>query len=107
TPISTWAPAITLSRAITGTFRAYAKVGLMIYRADQVAGNLFREGWTPTPIVGGGITATRSLVSGLHLVLDLGYDVHRFSTPSLRDAGFEGVRAVHHVGLTFGVSRVL
>jgi hypothetical protein len=83
----------------------YARAGAIIYRADRTASNLFRDGSPPMPLLGFGGTLDRELGNGLRLTFDLGYDVHRFSTPSLRDAGFRGDRTVHRVGLSIGLSR--
>jgi hypothetical protein len=85
----------------------YGKAGAIVYQADHDASNLFREGVSAQPLLGAGIRASRPLSNGLMLVIDLGYDVHRFSTRALRDAGFTGERPVHRLGLTLGVSRGL
>jgi hypothetical protein len=103
--VSTWTPNVALSRTVYQNIRIYTRAGAIIYRADRTASNLFRNGSSPMPMLGFGATLDRELGNGLRLTLDLGYDIHRFSTPSLRDAGFRGERAVHRVGLSIGVSR--
>jgi hypothetical protein len=103
--LTTWTPTVSLSRTVYQSLRLYAKAGAIVYRADRTASNLFREGASPLPLIGLGGTIDHELGSGLRLTVDLGYDVHRFWTPSLRNAGFRGERTVHRVGLTIGVSR--
>src|SRR6185295_7032216 len=107
TPLTTWTVAVTLSRILIKDVAVYGKAGAVVYQADRYQSNLFREGASPEPLLGAGITASRPLGSGLMLVVDLGYDVHRFSTQALRDAGFSGDRLVHRIGLSVGVSRGL
>ena len=67
--------------------------------------NLFRQGSSPMPLVGAGLSADRPMGNGLMLTLTLGYDVHGFQTPALSDAGFRGERAVHRISVALGVSR--
>ena len=59
------------------------------------------------PILGLGVRADRPIAGGLELSLFLGYDVHRFSTPALADADFNGQRPVHRLSASVGVSRGL
>ncbi len=106
-PLSTFTPVISLDRRLARDLRAYAMVGAIIYRADRTASNLFRNGSSPAPLFGVGVRADQSISSGLQLTLSLGYDIHWFSTPALRSAGFQGERPVHRVGLSVGVSRGL
>jgi hypothetical protein len=103
--LTTWTPSLTLSRVVYQTVRVYGRAGVIVYRADRTESNLFREGGPVLPLVGFGATVDHELGEGLRLTLDLGYDVHRFTTQSLRDAGFQGQRVVHRVALTIGLSR--
>jgi hypothetical protein len=104
-PVSTWTPVISLGRTLNRNVTAYGRLGAIIYRADRTASNLFRDGSPPAALLGAGIGGERPLAGDLRLTLDLTYDVHRFSTPSLRAAGFVGERLVHRVGVSVGVSR--
>jgi len=106
-PLSTWTPAVRLQRGVFRSIAAYAKVGAVIYRADRTRANLFREGAPPTPVFGLGLRADRPIASGLRLVLDIGYDAHRFGTPAMHSEGYRGEQLVHRVGLSVGVSRGL
>jgi hypothetical protein len=105
--LTTWIPALTLSRIIRAGFRGYVRAGAIIYRAERRESNLFRDGASPAAILGGGLSYQRALSGNFRLVLDLGYDAHRFSTPALRSAGFAGERVVHRLSLGVGVSRGL
>ncbi|MBI4502561.1 MAG: hypothetical protein HY700_15550 [Gemmatimonadetes bacterium] len=106
-PLSTWTPAVSLYRILFPSISAGATVGAVIYRADRRASNLFRRGSSPMPLVGLGVRAERPMTNGLRLSLSLQYDVHRFSTPALADAGFSGERPVHRLSASVGVSRGL
>lgn len=106
-PLTTWIPAVSLSRTVYRGFAVYGRAGAIIYRADRTAANLFREGAPPAPLLGLGVSWSRPLASSFDLRLNLEYDAHRFSTPALRTAGFRGERMVHRVGLSVGVSRGL
>ena len=106
-PLSAWTPTVSLSRRIYRDLAACASIGAIIYRADRSAANLFRGGSSPMPIVGLGVRADRPIAGGLQLSLFLGYDVHRFSTPALADADFNGQRPVHRLSASVGVSRGL
>src|SRR5204863_22453 len=59
TPLSTWTAAVTLSRTLTKDFAVYGKAGAIVYQADRVGSNLFRDGASPQPLLGAGITASR------------------------------------------------
>jgi hypothetical protein len=105
--LTTWSPAVTVSRRIHAGVSGYVRAGAIIYRAERRESNLFREGAAPAAILGGGVSYERPLSGNFRLVVDLGYDAHRFSTPALRTAGFAGERVVHRIGIGVGVSRGL
>ena len=105
--LTTWIPAVTLSRTFRTGLSGYVRAGAIIYRAERRESNLFRDGASPAAILGGGLSYQRALRGNFRLLLDLGYDAHRFSTPALRSAGFAGERVVHRVGVGVGVSRGL
>ncbi len=106
-PLATWTPTVTLDRALLEGLGVYASAGAVLYRADRTSANLFRRGSSPRPVFGAGVRYDRPLAGGLVLTGRLGYDFHRFSTPSLQEMGFRGERPVHRIGLSVGVSRGL
>ena len=106
-PLTSWTPTISLRRLVHRNIAARATMGALIYDPDQKTSNLFRRGAPVFPLLGLGATMERSVGGGLLLTLDLRYDFHRFTTASLRDAGFVGQRPVHRLTLALGVSRGL
>jgi hypothetical protein len=106
-PLATWTPAVTLDRVVLPGLSVGASAGAVIYRADRARSNLFRLGANPAPVFGANLRFDHPTAGGLVLTGRLGYDVHAFTTPALRDAGFRGSRPVHRVAITFGVSRGL
>ncbi|MBI4420752.1 MAG: hypothetical protein HY560_08000 [Gemmatimonadetes bacterium] len=106
-PLTVWSPALTLRRDLRPGVSARATLGAMVYDPDHRAGTLFSQGSPVIPVVGAGLSYDRSVGGDLLLRIDLGYDVHRFTTTALRDRGFSGERAVHRVGVSVGVSRTL
>ena len=105
--LASWHPAVTLRRRIGAALSAWASAGAIMYRPDRSAGTLFAQGAPIVPVLGLGVGLARPLGGNLALVLDAGYDVHRFTTTTLRDAGFIGERVVHRVVVSLGVTRSL
>jgi len=106
-PLTLWSPTLSLSRTVIPGVTARATVGAMIYDPDRTRATLFSKGSPVLPLVGAGITVERPLKDGLLLTADLGYDLHRFTTTTLRNQGFVGERLVHRAMLSLGLSRAL
>ena len=98
--VSTAAFMVGLEHRLPAGFFARAGVGALKYLPSEKTG-IFREG-------AGSITALGALAIGYALpvrtrfgfVVEAGYDIHGFTTPALRDEGFDSARTIHRVALT-------
>lgn len=92
-----------LDGPVRGAVRWHAGVGLLRYQPAEEIG-LWSAGGTTRPMLGGGLTWSRSLGS-VDLVFGARYDIHTFSTDRLASDGFVGSTTVHRGGLTLGLER--
>jgi len=107
TSLTLWSPGVTLRAAATPWLGAEARLGALIYDPGATAGTLFADGAPVTPQLGLGLRAERALGGALAATLHVRYDVHRFTTNSLKARGFTGETIVHRVALGVTLSRRL
>lgn len=95
--VTTFAFTVGLRRALPAGVSAGVRVGALQYLPSREAG-VFRDGpGTPFPVAG---LALRYGPPALQrFAVEVRYDVHRFTTSALQDAGFDGSRTVHRVAL--------
>lgn len=72
------------------------------FPADRVG--LFQDGGPFFPFGQLTFDAAPSFAARLGLALELRYDIHRFTTPALRDEGFISSRVIHRVALGIRVA---
>lgn len=107
TGLTLWSPGVSLRAAAAPWLGAEARIGILIYDPGDTGGTLFADGAPVTPQIGLGLHAERALGGALAASLDLRYDVHRFTTSSLRARGFTGGTVVHRVALGLTLYRRL
>lgn len=103
--VSTAAFTVGLEHPLRSGFSARIGVGGLKYFPDEETG-IFRLG--SGAIAGLGMLAlSHPLPVGgrIACAVEARYDIHGFSTPALRDEGFESARAVHRVALTIRAHR--
>jgi hypothetical protein len=106
--LTTAALSVGVERRIAARVTARLAVGGLKYLPADDRG-IFRSGSAIAPL--GSVTLTRALSvgGGKRLALEARYDVHGFTTPALRDEGFDGTRSVHRITVAlrarFGVGR--
>lgn len=106
-PLTWWTPLVSLSRLVLGPVTARVTVGAIAYDPDYTDGNLFSGGAPIVPLVGFVVGVEQTRGNSLRYAIELGYDLHRFSTSALRDEGFSGEQAVHRVSLSIALSRIV
>lgn len=101
TTLTTWHPSIDFSHRLFGANKIHLNVGVLFYAPGDAAGTLF-SGGSPAPLTVG--IGFRPLpLGGTPISLEANLDFHRFSTNSLRSAGFSGARTVRRVWLGISV----
>ena len=86
-------------RVLPAGASARAGLGAIFYAPEQRTGIFALGTGGATPLGLAGLTYEPPWASRWRAALDLRYDVHRFLTPALRDAGFDEGRLVHRVAL--------
>ena len=104
--LTIWHPSAILSHQLGPWLAAEAGVGVLIYKPDRRTGTIFSAGTPIEPVVGLALSGTRRLGRLISISLDLGYDVHRFSTQRLQTVGFKGKTTVHRVSLSLTLRRI-
>jgi len=99
TGLTLWSPGVSLRTAATPWLGAEARLGMLIYDPGDTQGTLFADGAPVTPQVGVGLHAERALSDALTASLHMRYDVHRFTTTSLKAHGFTGETLVHRIAV--------
>jgi hypothetical protein len=107
TTLTLWSPGVTLRARATSWLGAEARLGVLIYDPGATEGTLFADGSPVTPQVGVGLRAERALGAALAGTLHMRYDVHRFTTNSLKARGFTGETLVHRVAVGVTLYRKL
>ncbi|MSR06464.1 MAG: hypothetical protein EXR93_05265 [Gemmatimonadetes bacterium] len=105
-PLTVWTPTLSLSRVMLRSIVARASIGAIAYDPDHTDGNLFSGGAPILPLVGFGLGTERTAGNGLRMIIELAYDLHRFTTTKLRDDGFSGAQSVHRLTLSLTLSRI-
>jgi hypothetical protein len=94
-----------LRRPLTGPLSAGLAIGAIKYLPQDEVG-IFRDGAGPISALGSlSLRYHAPFVASRRFALEARYDLHRFTTPALQDAGFAGGSTVHRVGL-FVIARV-
>jgi len=105
TTLTQWAPGAFLRAALLPWLGAEARIGALIYDPGETVGTLFADGAPVEPLLGLGVTMERALGSRLVAAVIVQYDVHRFTTTSLRARGFSGQTTVHRLAIGLSLSR--
>jgi hypothetical protein len=107
TTLTVWHPAGFLRHDVVPGLVAEARLGLFLYSPSRRGGTFFRDGVSPRPALGLGLGLRRPLGRAMSVEAVATYDVHRFSTPALRAAGFTGETVVHRFGIQLGIHRTV
>ncbi len=102
TTLTTWHPSIDLSQRLLGANEIHLNIGVLFFAPGDATGTLFSEGSPALPTAGIGLSRPLPL-GGMPISLEANVDFHRFSTNSLRSAGFSGERTVGRVWLGISV----
>jgi hypothetical protein len=95
--LTTFAFTVGLRRTLPGGVSAAVRVGGLQYLPGREAG-LFRDGGgSPVPVAG--VAARFAPPAAGRFALEARYDLHRFTTSALQDAGMSGGRTVHRFAL--------
>ena len=105
--LTLWSPTVSLSRRVGGPVIARVSAGAIAYDPDHGQGNLFAAGAPILPLVGLGLGVEREMVNSMRYAVELGYDLHWFTTGTLQAEGFSGQQAVHRLSLSISLSRVI
>lgn len=103
TSLTVWHPSVTLRQSF-GRAEVEASLGVLVYNPSIEVGTIFSGGAPAEPVVGLGVSLTQP-VGMITAGLELRYDVHRFSTATLRNAGFSGETTVHRVAIGISIVR--
>jgi hypothetical protein len=103
--LAVWHPRLVLERRLTRELRLRGSAGALLYRPRHTGGNLFQGGSPVIPVLGAGVGIERPLPGGFDLTADVSWTIHRFTTASLRAAGFVGERPVQRAAVSAGVKR--
>ena len=106
-PLTLWTPTLALTRHLGSAVNLRLSIGAVAYHPEHKNGNLFSAGSPILPLVGAGVGIEREMMNSLRYALELGYDLHRFTTTALQTSGFSGAQAVHRVSLSISLSRVI
>lgn len=101
--ITTWEPALRLSRRVT-MLEMGVTAGLRVVDPAAAVG-VFRDGGTTSPVIGATLALAGPRVGGMDALLQASWSAARFSTTSLRLAGFTGEQTVHRAGLRLVFTR--
>jgi hypothetical protein len=89
---------IGLRREFRGGWAVRAAVGGLTYSGDE---SVFQRGAGGLlPLLGVGASYALPVGTGQRFEVGLNYDLHRFITPALRNAGFSTSRPVHRIAVT-------
>jgi hypothetical protein len=106
TQLTVWNPSLYLRHPVRPWLSGDLRVGAVLYDPAVRQGTLFRDG-TPTLVaLGLGLRAERRLGTRVAVGVGLHYDVHRFSTSTLRAQGFDGHTIVHRVATLVSIRRL-
>lgn len=105
TSLTVWSPGVALRAAATPWLGAEARLGILIYDPGDTEGTLFADGAPVTPQLGLALLAERAFGTTLAGTLQLRYDVHRFTTTSLKTRGFTGETIVHRIAVGVALYR--
>jgi hypothetical protein len=103
--LAVWHPRLVLEWRLTRDLRLRGSAGALLYRPRHTGGNLFQQGLPIIPVLGAGVGFERPLAGGFHLTADAAWTIHRFTTTSLRAAGFVGERPVQRATVSAGLKR--
>ncbi len=105
--LTVWTASVSIRRRLIGDLWARGTIGALKYApaGDEREGTLFQEEAPLRPMVGIGARYERGLTSALAVGVDVGWDLHRFTTQSLRADGFDGESTVHRLTVAVTVGR--
>jgi hypothetical protein len=101
--LTVWTAGVSIRQRVIGDLWARGTIGALKYApaGDERDGTLFQDEAPLRPWLGIGARYGYGLTAAVAVGVEVGWDVHRFTTRSLRDDGFEGESTVHR--LTFAV----
>ncbi len=105
--LAVWTANVSIRRRVITDLWALGRIGALKYAParGERDGTLFQDEAPLRPMFGIGARYERGLTSALAVGVDVGWDVHRFTTRSLRADGFAGESTVHRVTFAVVVGR--